>query len=396
MNLVKKITLIFFLLIPMSISFAEMVTFNQRVTVNEVGETDKGGTGSDDADWGIAAGIEFNPDGTKMFVSFSQNFDGTGEIDPLIINTYNLSIPYDISTSTYAGDGQRCTFDRDVGQLTNHRLYDLEISNDGMKMLAVTRNAKADADDDHAYVLSLTSPYDISSCQRSSTTTDIDSDAFLLGSNAGRTTEPAKNRLEGIEINEDGSKLFLLFMDNTASDGVGGRIYEFNLSTPFDLSSSSISLVLDAGIILSEDTSTGVHGPASIRFSANGKRLFVTSHAPGATKRITQISLTNAYDTSSFVIDGSYDLSNASYNNSQPRGIAFNSSGLKMYLTKDRSGNPNAGLDQVLEYDLVCPFNIIAGKCPSITENKDRTGMAIAQIEIAKRNIDHSLSLIHI
>ena len=390
MNLVKKITLIFFLLIPISISFAEMVTFNQRVTVNEVGETDKGGTGSDDADWGIAAGIEFNPDGTKMFVSFSQNFDGTGEIDPLIINTYNLSIPYDISTSTYAGDGQRCTFDRDVGQVTNHRLYDLEISNDGMKMLAVTRNAKADADDDHAYVLSLTSPYEISSCQRSSTTTDIDSDAFLLGSNAGRTTEPAKNRLEGIEINEDGSKLFLLFMDNTASDGVGGRIYEFNLSTPFDLSSSSMSLVLNAGIILSDDTSTGVHGPASIRFSANGKRLFVTSHAPSGTKRVTQISLTNAYDTSSFVIDGSYDLSNASYNNSQPRGIAFNSSGLKMYLTKDRSGNPNAGLDQVLEYDLVCPFNIIAGKCPSITENKDRAGLAIAQIEIAKRNIDQS------
>ena len=390
MSLLKKILVVFFLLFQISSSFAEMVTFNQRVTVNEVGETDKGGTGSDDADWGIAAGIEFNPDGTKMFVSFSQNFDGTGEIDPLIINTYNLSIPYDISTSTYAGDGQRCTFDRDVGQLTNHRLYDLEISNDGMKMLAVTRNAKANADDDHAYVLSLTSPYDISSCQRSSTTTDIDSDAFLLGSNAGRTSNLSKNRLEGIEINEDGSKLFLLFMDNTASDDVGGRIYEFNLSTPFDLSSSSMSLVLDAGIILSEDTSTGVHGPASMRFSANGKRLFVTSHAPGGTKRVTQISLTNAYDTSSFVIDGNYDLSNASYNNSQPRGIAFNSSGLKMYLTKDRSGNPNAGLDQVLEYDLVCPFNIIAGKCPSITENKDRTGMAIAQIEIAKRNIDHS------
>ncbi len=377
MSLLKKILVVFFLLFQISSSFAEMVTF-------------KGGTGSDDEDWGIAAGIEFNPDGTKMFVSFSQNFDDTGEINPLIINTYNLSTPYDISTSTYAGDNQRCTFDRDVGQINSHRLYDLEISNDGMKMLVTTRRATGDADDDHAYVLSLTSPYDISSCQRSSTTTDIDSDAFLLGSNAGRTSDLSKNRLEGIEINEDGSKLFLLFMDNVASNNVGGRIYEFNLSTPFDLSSSSMSLVLNAGIILSEDTSTGVDGPASMRFSANGKRLFITSHAPGGTKRVTQISLTNAYDTSSFVIDGNYDLSNASYNNSQPRGIAFNSSGLKMYLTKDRSGNPNAGFDQVLEYDLVCPFNIIAGKCPSITENKDRTGMAIAQIEIAKRNIDHS------
>ena len=35
-------------------------------------------------------------------------------------------------------------------------------------------------------------------------------------------------------------------------------------------------------------------------------------------------------------------------------------------------------------------FNIIAGSCPSITENKDRTGMALAQIEIAKRTIDHA------
>ena len=33
---------------------------------------------------------------------------------------------------------------------------------------------------------------------------------------------------------------------------------------------------------------------------------------------------------------------------------------------------------------------LIAGSCPSITENKDRTGMALAQIEIAKRTIDHA------
>ena len=48
------------------------------------------------------------------------------------------------------------------------------------------------------------------------------------------------------------------------------------------------------------------------------------------------------------------------------------------------------GLDQVIEYDLACPFNIIAGKCPSITENNDRHSIALAQIEIAKRTIDHS------
>ena len=45
--------------------------------------------------------------------------------------------------------------------------------------------------------------------------------------------------------------------------------------------------------------------------------------------------------------------------------------------------------DQIMEYDLVCPFNIIEGKCPAITKG-DRTGMAIAQIEVATRTIEHS------
>ena len=38
----------------------------------------------------------------------------------------------------------------------------------------------------------------------------------------------------------------------------------------------------------------------------------------------------------------------------------------------------------------MCPFNIIAGKCPPVTENSVRTGIAEAQIMIAKRTIDHS------
>ena len=46
--------------------------------------------------------------------------------------------------------------------------------------------------------------------------------------------------------------------------------------------------------------------------------------------------------------------------------------------------------DEVFEFDLVCPFNIIEGNCPPVTENSVRTGIAEAQIMIAKRTIDHS------
>jgi hypothetical protein len=45
---------------------------------------------------------------------------------------------------------------------------------------------------------------------------------------------------------------------------------------------------------------------------------------------------------------------------------------------------------EVNEYHLSCPFNLFSGNCPSITKNSDRTGIAEAQIEIAKRTIDHS------
>ena len=38
-----------------------------------------------------------------------------------------------------------------------------------------------------------------------------------------------------------------------------------------------------------------------------------------------------------------------------------------------------------------CPYNLFKGKCNSITENKVRTGIALGQIEIAKRTIDHSV-----
>ena len=391
MNLVKKITLIFFLLIPMSISFAEMVTFNQRVTVNTKG-VGGSGTGSDDDDYGLAAGIEFNKDGTKMFVSYAQ-VDATATV-PRHIVTFNLSTPYDISTKTFAGDSERCVFNLDTGD-HGQQLYDLEITSDGMKILVASRRNVQNRDFDKAYVLNLTSPYDISSCTRASATNDLDHNDFQNGSLAGDRTDNndgrSKNLLEGIEINNDGTKLFLMFRDTNSSDGVGGRLLEYNLSTPYDLSETSLSLVTSAGIKLTENVLTGAHGPTSLRFRPDGKRLFIVNHAHGGTSRILQISLTNAFDTSSFVIDGSFDIDNLSaYGNSQPRGIAFSSNGLKMYVTKDRSTNPDAGLDQVIEYDLVCPFNIIAGKCPSITENNDRHGLAIAQIEIAKRTIDHS------
>ena len=102
--------------------------------------------------------------------------------------------------------------------------------------------------------------------------------------------------------------------------------------------------------------------PSGMRFSPGGKRIFITSH--GGTSRlkgVTQISLTRAFDTSSFTIDGTFVIDTGSNPNQQPRGISFSSDGLKMYISQDRDqkGPSNELHDRVFEYDLDCPYNII-------------------------------------
>ena len=382
MSLIKKILIIFFLFFPISNSFSSM-TFNQKAIVHDY---------DDSGVAGLIAGIEFNNDGTKMFISYAQKFDGSSTH---FINEYNLTIPYDVSSKAYAGDSERCVLTGTDG----NTIYDLDFSSDGMRLFVVSRRMnKSDQDGDKAYGFDLTSPYDISTCSLASETENLDNGVFTSGSNAGEfayaeaMNNLEKHRLQAIEINNDGSKLFLLFMDSL-SGTVNGRLYEFSLSTPYDV--STLSIVTSAGIAIGTETQTGVTNPAGMRFSPDGKRLIITSHAHGGIQRVLQISLSKGFDTSSFTIDGSRILGGAgnemSQRNTQTRGAAFSGAGLKVYIGSDRDQNSGAGLkDEVFEYNLVCPFDIIGGKCPPITENKDRTGMALAQIEIAKRTIDHS------
>ena len=382
MKFIKKVIVILFFVLPISSSFSAM-TFKQKA---EVHDYDTEGSS------GLIAGIEFNNDGTKIFISYANRFDNTSVH---FINEYNLTIPYDVSTKVYAGDSERCVLTGTDG----NTIYDLDISSDGMRLFVVSRRVNsADQDGDKVYGFDLTSPYDISTCSLASETENLDNAVFTIGSNAGdfgytRNESDAlnnleKHRLQSIEINNDGSKLFLLFMD-TASGTVNGRLYEFNLSTPYDV--STLSIVTSAGIEIGTETQNGVTNPAGMRFSPNGKRLIITSHAHGGIKRVLQVSLSKGFDTSSFTIDGSRILAGSgnemSEANTQTRGAAFSGSGLKVYIGSDRDQNSK---DEVYEYDLVCPFNIIRGKCTSITENRDRTGVAEAQIGLAKRTIEYS------
>ena len=364
MTLAKRILVIFILLFPISNSFGSMVTEVQNVEVASGGSN-------------TAVGLHFNTDGSKMFVLYQGPLDGNYNF----VEEYTLSTPFDISTKTYAGDSERCELDHTDEDINAHsRHFDLEFSKDGMIMFT-TGSALADNSEDaqRIYRFDLNAPFDISTCtfkhKLDLMTEDLQDDS-LAGDRSGANN---KNRVQGVEFSEDGTKMFAQMHGNAL------RLLEYTLSSPFDLT-STVTLVLTAGINLDGQ----LNNPMSIRFSNDGKRIFHVSHNSPS---VTQISLTTAYDTSSFTIDGSVSLDSiTSITLNQARGIAFSRNGEKLYIADDSSTNNGGGngLENVFEFDLVCPFNIIAGNCPSITENKDRTGMALAQIEIAKRTIDHA------
>ena len=55
---------------------------------------------------------------------------------------------------------------------------------------------------------------------------------------------------------------------------IHGRLYEYNLTTPYDL--TTLSLNTNAGIELT--FAENIDNAAGMRFSPNGKRLFVVTH----------------------------------------------------------------------------------------------------------------------
>ena len=371
MFLLKRLVLAILFFFQATNSFAEVVTYVQDETFRH-GPYTSGSNEEEDDDKQSRQiqGIHFNDDGTKLFTTYAQKPKLDSEDDSFqYVHEYNLSTPYDVSTRTYAGNNERCELGTDGNGHSDNAAHDLEFSNDGMKLFTSNKNP------DILFRFDLTSPYDVSTCSYVYETVSVDEDHFLDGSNAG--TKGNNTRLQGFEISDDGKKLFLLFHDSGTTDV--SRLHEYNLSTPFDL--RTLSLVKSAGINL---PTAHVMNPNTMRFNNIGNRIFIVSHN-SSVLNVTQVSLNSPYDTSQYTIDGSIKLTDiaGAEGLGQPRGISFNKSGLKMYVGHDTT-------DAIFEFDLVCPFNIIEGKCPPITENKDRTGIAEAQIDLAKRTMEYA------
>jgi VCBS repeat-containing protein len=172
----------------------------------------------------------------------------------------------------------------------------------------------------------------------------VNEDARLIVSNSSDATSVAgashdgtpyaigEGSIRSLTFNHDGTKMFVVHASTPAV------ISEHALTTAFDITTASQSTTYD---VSSHTTS-----PRGLRFNSDGTKLYLNSDE-SSNKKVYEFSLSTAYDISSLPTPSSTVISGQDGN---PRGIAFNTDGSKMFLLGDEN-------DTVYEYSLSTPFN---------------------------------------
>lgn len=144
----------------------------------------------------------------------------------------------------------------------------------------------------------------------------------LLGATNG-------DRLTGMAFNDDGSKVFVV--DRRSDD-----VFEFNLSTNYDISTASA--------VINNIPTTGEGNPRSMSFNADGTRMYIIGNAGDD---VTTFTLTTGFDLSSST--GS-TVSVALTEDNTPQALLIDNAGTTFYV----AGSTN---DQINEYTLGTAFD---------------------------------------
>ena len=230
-------------------------------------------------------GIAFSNNGTKMFV-VGDYYDN--------INQYALLTPFDISTASYGGNGERFSALQDTSP------RGMAFSNDGLKMFVV-----GDTNNNiNQYALS--SPFDVSTANF--TTATLTPDRFP----------------KGMAFSNDGTKMFVV-------SSVKSAINQYTLSIPFDLFNATfVASPLD---ISEQDTY-----PKDMAFSNDGTKMFVIG---ARANTINQYTLSAPFDLFNATYDGDGERFSVSSQDDDPAGMTFSNDGAKMFVVGDHGNDVN-------------------------------------------------------
>ena len=243
-----KIATVLFLIFPKINAFGAVSGFVDSKQVNQ----------------NIPMAIAFNPSGTKMFVvGMSQNK----------IFEFDLTTGFDVSTATK--NSNECSF---IGLADD--AVDIDFNSDGTKLFLVDQGQGGA--DNTIEEFDLSTAYDVSSC------THVEE--HFAGDFVG---------LVGIEFNTDGTKLFIY---NTAG---ADSIKQYSLNSPYNL--SNITLQKQSTGTSDKTFSTIESQPMGFTFSSDGSKMFIT----GTKKdKVQEFNLSTPFDLSSVSRTSGYDISN--------------------------------------------------------------------------------------
>jgi sugar lactone lactonase YvrE len=170
--------------------------------------------------------------------------------------------------------------------------YSIAFNSDGSKMYMVGSS------NDSVFQYTLSTPFDLA-------TASYDSVSFSV---SGQDATPI-----GIVFNNDGSKMYIMGFNNKT-------VFQYTLSTPFNLATASYDSVSFS--VNAQDTAS-----LGIAFNNDGSKMYMVGSSNDS---VFQYTLSTPFDLST----ASYDSVSFSVNaqDSNPRGIAFNNDGSKMYM----------------------------------------------------------------
>ena len=246
-------------------------TFNQSFSVN--------------AQETVPTDIFFRPDGTKMYVLGSTGDD---------VNEYNLSTPWDISTAAIS-----VTFSVSAQETIPQGL---SFKPDGTKMYVLGSTGDA------------VNEYNLGSAWNVST----------ASYNQNFSVSAQETIPTGLFFKPDGTKMYVLGV-------IGTAIYEYNLSSAWDISSALYNQNFNI--------SAQEAGPTDLFFKPDGTKMYVIG---SSLDNVNEYDLSFAWDVST----ASY-LHNFNVNSQEttPQGLFFKSDGAKMYVVGSNS-------DAIHEYNL--------------------------------------------
>jgi sugar lactone lactonase YvrE len=293
------------------------------------------------------SGVTFNSNGTKMYVS-GQNTDTVYE--------YDLGTAWDVNTASYNSvsfsvNAQETAVRSVLFNSDDSKMYVTGAGTDTIYQYSTALNtAELDLSSGSVFdytptsdvQVTLTNPaasgtssgatllldggvaasYDIAN-------TAYDSKSFDVGS---QDTTPI-----GIHISTDGTKMFII---GNATD----TVYEYNLSTPYDMSSASYNSV-------SLSVTSQASSPKGITFKSDGTKMYVLDSA------VYQYALSTAWDLST----ASYESKTLTISgqSSNARGIQLSNDGTSLFV------GSIASTDGVFQYTLSTAFDISTGSYAS-------------------------------